>query len=326
MVKRLLIVGSGFSKAVSSSMPTVTELAEHLREEEALQQDPYDKLVDDPELLLSYLSLEQPWKKPPEALEDKALFVRVQQALADFIADCEAQAFKNPIPEWSKEFIEYLLDSRAPVIIFNYDTVLERILYMSRLGREIDLYDLPLTLLWSRVRDPGGYLPARKFHLIKLHGSINWFYSGVEGFPGEQVYYHPVDSNSPRKDGTNIPAPEFRQLTKDKIPLIIPPVAEKSRFYSNQTLRSLWWDARKALAEADEIFCVGYSLPPTDLTTKLLFRSVAHPRRVFIVNRSASDLDLKKRYREAFPETEVNDDFDGEDAVKKMVDYLALES
>lgn len=321
MVKRLLVLGSGFSKAVSPSMPTVRKLAEHLREEGALRQDPYDRLVDDPELLLSYLSLEQPWKEPPEALEDKALFVRVQKSLADFIADCEAQAFKNPIPEWTKEFIEYLLDSRTPVITFNYDTVLERMLYMFRLGREIDLYDLPLTLLWSRVRDTGGYLPAQKFHLIKLHGSINWFYSGAEGFPGEQIYYHPVDSGSPREDGISIPAPKFRQLTKDKISLIIPPVAEKSRFYSNETVRSLWRDARGVLAAADEIFCIGYSLPPTDLTTKLLFRSVARPKRVFIVNKSASE--LKERYRKAFPETEeIKDDFDGEDAVKKMVDYL----
>jgi hypothetical protein len=79
MVKRLLILGSGFSKAVSPNMPTVRELAQNLKQEEALQRSPYDRLVDDPELLLSYLSLEQPWKKPPEALEDRALFERVQK-------------------------------------------------------------------------------------------------------------------------------------------------------------------------------------------------------------------------------------------------------
>lgn len=325
MVKRLLILGSGFSKAVFSNMPTVKELAQHLRRERALQQDPYDKLVDDPELLLSYLSLEQPWKEPSEALEDKALFVRIQKTLAQFIADCEDQAFKNPIPGWIKRLVEHLHQSRTPVITFNYDTVLERLNSKVGKGREVDLYDLALSIIWSREGEMWQYLRIKRFHLIKLHGSINWFYSGAEGFPGEQVYFRPVDSDSPHTDGINgIPRPEPSRLLKDKVPLIIPPVAEKSRFYPNQTIRTLWWDARKALEKADEIFCVGYSLPATDLTTKLLFRSVAWPEKVFIVNKTASK--LAERYQKAFPKAEINADFDGEDAVKKMVDYLTLES
>ena len=96
--KLLLILGSGFSKAISSNMPTVNELASRLRQEEVLQKAPYNRLVDDPELLLSYLSLNQPWKEPPKALEDEALFAQVQKVLAEFIADCEDHAFKNSIP------------------------------------------------------------------------------------------------------------------------------------------------------------------------------------------------------------------------------------
>jgi hypothetical protein len=118
---------------------------------------------------------------------------------------------------------------------------------------------------------------------------------------------------------------EVDQLLKDKKPLIIPPVSEKSHFYSNQTIRTLWWDARKVLAKANEIFCIGYSLPPTDLTTKLLFRSVAQPEKVFIVNRSAPK--YLGRYSEVFSaKVEINTDFKGENAVKKMVDYLIGES
>jgi hypothetical protein len=38
-------------------------------------------------------------------------------------------------------------------------------------------------------------LDRSTFRLIKLHGSINWFYSGGEQFPGEQIYFREVDSD-----------------------------------------------------------------------------------------------------------------------------------
>jgi len=335
-VKRLLILGSGFSKAISSNMPTVNELASRLRQEEVLQRAPYDRLVDDPELLLSYLSLNQPWKEPPKALEDEALFARVQKALAERITDCEDQAFKNPIPDWTAQLVEYLHSDKITVITFNYDTVLERLVYGLKQGksegewpREFDLYGLPLSVIWSREGATLMGTRVETFHLIKLHGSINWFYSGVEGFPGEQVYYWPigVDPLQLRELNTVASKKERERLLKDKISLIIPPVAEKSRFYGNRTIRTLWRDARRALEEAEEIFCVGYSLPATDLTTKLFLRSVAHPKKVAIVNKEHPDgekaLEMLKRYQEVFPGAEIDGrTFMGNGSVEKMTEYL----
>jgi len=337
--KRLLILGSGFSKAIFCNMPIVKELAQYLEQEKALQQDPYDKLVDDPELLLSYLSLNQPWKEPPKALEDEALFARVQKDLAEFITDCEDHAFKNSIPDWAKRLVEYLHSDKISVITFNYDTVLERIVYKikqqkgkseGKWPREFHLYGLPLSVIWSREGATLMGIGVETFHLIKLHGSINWFYSGVEGFPGEQVYYRPIVSDSPREDvRKHPPTAEYEniRLRKDKISLIIPPVAEKSFFYGNLTVRTLWTDARRALEEAEEIFCVGYSLPSTDLTTKLFLRSVARPKKVIIVNKESPDGEkgqgMLKRYQEAFPGAEIDGrTFTGNGSVEKMTEYL----
>jgi len=322
-VKRLLILGSGFSKAVFSGMPTVRELAQRLQQEEALKKKPYDKLVGDPELLLSYLSMEHPWKEPPEVLEDEALFSRIQRILGEFILDCEDKSFRTPIPKWAIQLAEQLHSHKIPVITFNYDTILERVATHSfqQNDKEADAYSLtysfyrlPLSSIIARRAGVFGPEEIETFQLIKLHGSVNWYYSGVDVFPGEQVYlYVPTKSN--------VPPQRINLLLKDKTPLIIPPVSEKSHFYSNQTLRSLWRDARNAMANADEIFCVGYSLPQTDLTTKLLFRSVAHPKKVVIVNESAPE--LLERYQEAFPEAKIEAGFKGENAVKEMVDYLA---
>jgi len=336
--KPLLILGSGFSKAVFSDMPTVVELAERLRREEALTLEPYVRFLDDPELLLSYLSLDQPWRDPEEALHDEALFVRVQNMLANHITRCEDRAFRNPIPNWATQLVQHLHEARVPVITLNYDTIVERVVHQvgeATLAkaelRECDLYDLPLSLIQLREHGTFAHSGIETFHLIKLHGSINWFYSGVEGFPGEQVYYRLVNTDSPLQDGrsSSESSQKSARLGKDKIPLIIPPVAEKSRFYGNRTIRILWADARRALEEADEILCVGYSLPVTDLTMKLFLQSVARPAKVVIVNKedptSETGRHLVERYREAFPKPIKVDgqSYSGDDAVERMAKEIS---
>lgn len=333
----VFILGSGFSRAFSDAMPTVDELANKLRERPPFRESPYDNLVENPELLLSYLDLAQPWKEPEEVLRDQALFIETQKALAEEIARSEAQAFKHPVPEWAADLVQYLHETRTTVITLNYDTVLERTLHKALPGRpnrdgprEFDLYDMPLSVLRLRQSGTLGGEEVDTFRLVKLHGSINWFYSGHEGLSGEQIYFRAVTSDSPSQDDwgrSNDTDREVKRLTKDKTPLIVPPVSEKSRFYENRTIRALWTAARGALAQADEVWCVGYSLPETDLTMKLFLRSVARPKRVTIVNRAhgvnGSDQRILERYREAFPESGIDGQtFMGENSVQKMTEHL----
>ena len=375
--KRLLILGSGFSKAVSDKMPVVQELVAPLnekveRDEElgALKNPRYQYLLSQPELLLTYLSQDQPWKEPWETPKEWALFVRISRWLAKHIEDCEDRAFKDQVPGWAKRLAQWLHKTKTSVITFNYDTVLERICYRyvsvkvlgidARSGQVIEanqpiysfnLYRLPLTIITHREAGTDHAPPQETFHLIKLHGSINWFYSGGEYFPGEQIYLREIDSESPKIDMTKIPEgypplppgfdpkKELERLLSDKAPLIIPPVAEKSRFYLNQTIRSLWGQAREYLAQAEEIYCVGYSLPDTDLTTKLLLQTACAGREktlyiVNIVKGEKADDDkraLRDRYEKAFPPTvKIDDRFvyklkepDKHDkAVKDMTEFL----
>lgn len=337
-VNRVLILGSGFSKAIFPVMPLVGDLSGCLKDIEALRQEPYASMASEPELLLSHLALSQPWRTTSEGLSDRALFVQAQTRLADYIAKCEAEAFQASAPEWADTLLRMLHGSPTPVITLNYDTVVERLLWRSfprgpdsaNPPREHHLYDLPLTPIWARAGNALLDTKVETFHLIKLHGSINWFYSGPEGYPGEQVYCRAVNTNSPSQDhrGRDGASPGIECLCSDKIPLIIPPIAEKSGFYGNQTIRALWMAARTALARADEVLCVGYSLPATDLTMRLFLQSVARPRRVVIVNRecprSEKGKELLERYKEAFPGAEEVDcdAFMCESAVQKMTDYL----
>jgi len=334
----VFILGSGFSRAFSDAMPTVAELTDRLRDISLFHESPYDGLLDNPELLLSYLDLAQPWKAPEEILRDRAVFVEAQNALAETIEDSEAQAFESLVPEWAASLVRYLCRRRATVITLNYDTVIERCVALLKDGqekgtwpREFDLYGLPLSPLRSRSAGTLGRAPIKSFQLVKLHGSINWFYSGVDGFPGEHIYYRNVTSDSPRSDdwgrGTPSSDAQIRQLEMDKIPLIIPPVAEKSRFYSNRTVQAVWALAREALADAQQVILIGYSLPSTDLTMTLFLRSVACPASVIIVNKPQEESQGRQpildRYREAFPKSVIDSQtFVCENSVQKMTEHL----
>lgn len=372
--KRLLILGSGFSKAVSERMPVVSCLVDALKKEveqdeelRALKNPRYQHLLSNPELLLTYLSQDQPWKEPDETHEDRALFLRISKWLANYIEKCEDEAFKNDIPKHIVDLAQWLHKTKTPVITFNYDTVLERVCYLylrvetwvpsPHSWAEVrmplyasNLYPIPIGMIPQRAASTPLPPPQSTFYLIKLHGSINWFYSGGEQFPGEQVYFRLVDSVSPHSDMTGVddlarlamgepsfPPPPFDlkteidKLLSDKIPLIIPPVAEKSRFYSNQTIRSLWGKARERLAQAEEIYCIGYSLPDTDLTTKLLLQTACagKAKTVYIVNIAVQEQEKDKlldRYRNAFPEgTNFRTDYIKRDAVKAMTADLCKE-
>jgi hypothetical protein len=51
-----------------------------------------------------------------------------------------------------------------------------------------------------------------------------------------------------------------------RVPFVVPPSAVKSPYYRNPITREIWLQAAESLRQADRVFVVGYSLPPTDLT------------------------------------------------------------
>jgi hypothetical protein len=123
--------------------------------------------------------------------------------------------------------------------------------------------------------------------------------------------------------------PEYRHWanTHDKVSLIIPPTLDKSVFFRHETLRSLWFQAGRAIAGARRIICMGYSLPGTDLTMAQFLKSCApSPRIPFeIVNRDSSR-------REHFAALLGNDTYEfiqnetGDDAVLRFIVHSLAET
>jgi hypothetical protein len=52
--------------------------------------------------------------------------------------------------------------------------------------------------------------------------------------------------------------------------LLVPPIQTKN--YADPAINYLWFEALRILQDVDEIIVIGYSLPPTDFASEVLFR------------------------------------------------------
>jgi hypothetical protein len=117
--------------------------------------------------------------------------------------------------------------------------------------------------------------PRSSFFLLKPHGSLNWFVNDSSGgidarqvnpFPVRDHFYHQGTS------GEGYTPVDIVHLTHDRNirwgdgprpePVIVPPSWNKEKH--QQTLRMVWQKAAEVLATAENIFVIGYSLPPSD--------------------------------------------------------------
>jgi hypothetical protein len=108
--------------------------------------------------------------------------------------------------------------------------------------------------------------PPDFLKLLKLHGSLGWWYSGPNSPPGDTVYDWGIEGSAWSEDGIGPADPKLKdRLTKDRKPMIVPPAAVKSAYYNNRTLQTLWEHAAEALRAAEKLVIMGFSLPATDM-------------------------------------------------------------
>ena len=71
---------------------------------------------------------------------------------------------------------------------------------------------------------------------------------------------------------------EKRSLS-DKVPLIVPPLIDKSRFFQHESVRRMWAEAALHLSQATRVLAVGYSLPDTDLAFQQFLLTASQNKR-----------------------------------------------
>ena len=242
---------------------------------------------------LSYLAEDQPHLTEDKSLEARALLVRVTRTIEKVLSELQLEALGALCTDgswWFYELLSVLHVSRATVITFNYDNLIECALepYKRQDGflvaypwlgideedilngrpRRADL--LRLREIDSRVSraaiGPGPGVVrvtsgADTFRLLKLHGSLSW-YSAPEDPTGStlQRWTLPGVVTSPQDDDGE----DRRRVLPGGEPFIVPPAALKSQHLRNPVVRELWREASAALKSARRVVLVGYSLPPAD--------------------------------------------------------------
>ncbi len=319
-MREVFILGAGFSKAIHGSMPLLEELSTKISSVEKLPP-PLATLGNDVELWLTYLSQPQPWLKEFHNLENRALFLRIGQRIGETLEASTSAAVCEDGPDWLHQLVTWWHKNRSAVITLNYDTLVERAALKAGIDPE-EVYPVRLTDI--RRASTFGADPESSFRLFKLHGSVNWYYSGAASFHGEVLYYGRV---TPWGEPLNKEERQSISAARDKVPLIVPPTTEKVSYFQHETLRQVWLGASQALAAASSVYCVGYSLPTTDLGVRF-FLHHSRPGEegekvpLFVVNRSNSPQELVGRYQHLLGNSYAIKDKYASTGAESLVDVL----
>ena len=303
-MKEVFVIGAGFSKAISHEMPLLVDLSQEVGQHIKLPSEAVS-LGNNLELWLSYLYQTQPWLSESENLRNRSLALDISGEVAKVIEQRTALALDSICPQWLYKLLSYWHKSKAHIISLNYDVLIEsaaaKIQDETGVSVKLSCENLyPVSLTPAAARDCAvlGGEPCDTLKLYKLHGSTNWFYSGRSSFFGETIVYIPVmnwslESDQRKEEERN------RKNTLDKVPLIIPPLFDKVPYFEHETIRSLWSQAGAALRESTRIYCIGYSLPQTDVLMQMLLKTNIRGQCVplVIVN---TDQGITNHYKEIF--------------------------
>ena len=312
----VFILGAGFSKAIHSKMPIMdelsTEVINRLRKLDFPVPPALEKLGNNIELWMTYLSQRQPWLKNHNNDYNQAVTGYIRQQIKEIIDERTSIATLSEAPQGLNCLIKSWHKQCATIITLNYDTLIERA------SRELQITDDIKRIRAEQMYPPyfsniasrsgvglWGGTKTSTFSYLKLHGSVNWFYSGKDNFYGETIFYSDVP---PLGEDLLEMERSLCLRAKDKEALIIPPVTEKSAYFDNETVRSLWQEAGSALQDATRVFIIGYSLPITDLGMRFfLVGNQPKPKTyVYIIDINS---EVVTQFSELLPNLDIRDEF-----------------
>ena len=300
----VFLLGAGFSRSISHAMPLMAELTMAIKEHLKNVANPFELaaipyLETDFEKGLSYLAEAQPWLSEAEHLRNRALFLDISEAVHKVLVDAQRHALQeqHDCPEWLRLLSYWMHFGEVIVLTLNYDTLLEMALCELYLGKA-GAYGSDYLRAFGFPAKQGaiGSAQMKTLHLLKLHGSLHWAYSGSDHYFGEAIQ----DSQISR---WSMAAGNYRAFSPEdgRVPLIVPPTLNKGRYFENEKIRSVWTLASLGLRYAQRVFCVGYSLPEGDLLMHFLLHD-SRPRLdkvpFYLVN---LDGNSPEHYRKALP-------------------------
>jgi hypothetical protein len=271
----VVILGAGFSHAISDAMPTLDDLGTSVLESLGLKNDlrvPNNGVFDENftfETWLTLLSENQPHLSVVENAENAALFLQLRDVMTEELSDTEGRVLQETPPSWLRQLTLLLHFRRATVITFNYDRLLEAALERLDVLATIDGSDRRVGIrdaLWNRPPVPrvnevwaGRFLPTLR--LLKLHGSLDWWIAPLDVSGTSLIRNH---FTYDRWGKPSFSDDERSQLVPGRDVFIVPPTSAKSTYYQNLVTRELWRSSYDALRVSTNVALVGYSFPAAD--------------------------------------------------------------
>lgn len=269
----VLVLGAGFSRALSQHMPLTDELGNESLTVAGLtggSNVPREGFRGGNfETWLSRLADEQPYLDAQENLRNRADFLQLSQAIAQVLGERVQQALAEPWPPWLPSLLNVAHERRATLITFNYDTLIECAVAAKMVNEMLP----PDEFWWAEILNDVPSWPAgsmrwagsriETFRLLKLHGSLNWYWT-TDDASGASV----ARRDLPGKYGapSRYTEDDRQRELPGRVPFVVPPAAAKSPYYRNPIVRDVWQQAATALRAASRIVLLGYSIPVTDLT------------------------------------------------------------
>jgi hypothetical protein len=274
-------------------MPLLVDLSHEVQRRLAESERPLPVEVgmfrDDVERLLAYLAEPLPWLDYATNLRHRAAFADVSIEIANVLRERQDFAVREAMPGWLETLVGHWKEMRSTVITLNYDVLVEAAALPQFTGGVAwnAMYRAPLVPLAMRTAAVWGGGAEAPLALLKLHGSLTWWWEGTGALPGDTIYDSGLHGGWSMQSLASPYADRLERLTADKVPMVVPPTATKSTFYDDRVLASQWSEAARSLSEAEELVLIGYSLPPSDLVlSSLLLTNLREDATIVPVNTS----------------------------------------
>lgn len=238
------------------------------------------------------------------------------------------RSLRGARPDWLATLVEGWHERRATVITPNYDHLIESTVDLlqipiasSRASSVLSRRLLPpgLVPFWTGMYDGNRIAPADSFKLLKLHGSLNWYWD--PNTPSSMIDVGIDQAWS--ADVAEVSSEDLRYRAPGMEPFLVPPLALKSSYFKQHILRDIWMRARGDVEITPSLICVGCSISPTDLALRGLLRAAKKASKFIVID---TDKTVPRRIAELLPDVEIDSSFcGGYDCVQRFTEWYSVE-
>jgi hypothetical protein len=175
------------------------------------------------------------------------------------------------------------------VITFNHDLILESVAEKISKNRGWSLSDLygqnefehlvPLDDVPMFQKGDGASSKEPPFHLLKLHGSLNWVVRTQQEEPSISALFPDEGKKLFLFNKKSFYKGEYFQSQENKgrknwplWPLIVPPIYDKQKIIGQGLIDKVWEKAFSEVSSANKLVFIGYSFPDADVWATQMFR------------------------------------------------------